>query len=361
MHFSVLPSYKYPPMKQIMPILFIVLSANANGQCKTVYGNRAVCPTFKDSFELYQNTLEVLKFYEKNPAYQKIRTIAVKTDKSRKDVFDRLQNARRLFHLVRQQQNTDTAKSGIKRPTDISYSEYFKYLNEYRFYQRELENQIINHHSPFPLYDNRISPLVVNEYKCVDENNEYVGDLVNIPLYVPLIVKPTKLLTEKEKETREELIRKLENDDVNNLFEDIQDNAESAKKVTKKEPEKKQELKNDPVIPKEVIEEKTDKSENNTVAVEPVTKTPATPSEPTKPAKPPFVFDDRFANPVYYYNQYGSGSIIGFSIKQYFRKLKPEEYDEFMLPKSTREFLSDEDRIQRWLRSRYGNYYTFFL
>jgi hypothetical protein len=42
-------------------------------------------------------------------------------------------------------------------------------------------------------------------------------------------------------------------------------------------------------------------------------------------------------------------------------KLKPEEYDQYVLPKSTRDFLSDEDRILRWLRAKYGNYYTFFL
>ena len=345
-------------MKQIMPIFLILLSANSFGQCKTVYGGRSNCPTFKDSLELYQNTLEVLKFYEKNPAYQKIRTVAVRSEKERKEVFDRLQNARRLFHLVRQPGQIADTNSTIKRPTDISYSEYFKYINEHRFQQRELENQIINHHSPYPLYDNRISPLVVNEYKCVGENNEYIGDLVNIPLYVPLMVKPTKLLTKKELETREEIARKIEDNDLENLFGDLNETSETAKPTAPVSPVKKQ----------EIVEAEVPKP-NNTVLVEqnkensdPIKNKPQEkPIEPAVRIKPAFVFDDRFANPIYYYNQYGSGSIIGFSIKQYFRKLRPDEYDAYLLPKSTREFLSDEIRIQIWLRSRYGNYYTFFL
>jgi hypothetical protein len=345
-------------MKQIMPIFLILLSANSFGQCKTVYGGRSNCPSFNDSLELYKNTLEVLKFYEKNPAYQKIRTVAVRTEKERKDVFDRLQNARRLFHLVRQPgQNMDT-NSTIKRPTDISYSQYFKYINEHRFQQRELENQIINHHSPYPLYDNRISPLVVNEYKCIGENNEYLGDLVNIPLYVPLMVKPMRLLTKKEKEAREEIARKIEDNDLENIFGDLNETSETAKSGATNPPNKKQKgVEGENAKPdKTALAEQ--KAENN----EPVkSKVPAKPDEPVIPIKPAFVFDDRFANPIYYYNQYGSGSIIGFSIKQYFRKLRPEEYDTYMLPKSTREFLSDEIRMQNWLRTRYGNYYTFFL
>jgi hypothetical protein len=336
----------------------MLLSANTFGQCKTVYGGRSNCPSFNDSLEIYKNTLEVLKFYEKNPAYQKIRTVAVRSEKERKDVFDRLQNARRLFHLVRQPgQNMDT-NSTIKRPTDISYSQYFKYINEHRFQQRELENQIINHHSPYPLYDNRISPLVVNEYKCIGESNEYIGDLVNIPLYVPLMVKPSKLLTEKEKETREILAKKIEDNDLENLFEDLSELSETAKPSAPASPNKKQEIvETENPKPNKValVEQKVEKNEPSKQ------NEPAKPEEPAIPIRPAFVFDDRFANPIYYYNQYGSGSIIGFSIKQYFRKLRPEEYDTYMLPKSTREFLSDEIRMQRWLRSRYGNYYTFFL
>jgi hypothetical protein len=339
-------------MKQIMPIFLILLSANSFGQCKTVYGGRSICPTFKDSLELYQNTLEVLKFYEKNPAYQKIRTVAVRSEKDRKEVFDRLQNARRLFHLVRQSGQSVDTNSTIKRPTDITYSQYFKYINEHRFQQRELENQIINHYSPYPLYDNRISPLVVNEYKCVDENSEYIGDLVNIPLYVPLMVKPNKLLTEKEKEIKEKILIKIEDNDLNDIFTVLDEPTETKKISTTPSPIKKQEIveiKNPEPIKSDVVEEKTEKN------------APVKPEAPAAPVKPAFVFDDRYANPIYYYNQFGAGSIIGFSIKQYFRKLRPEEYDTYMLPKSTREFLSDEIRIQRWLRSRYGNYYTFFL
>lgn len=348
-------------MKLIMPILLIGLSAGVYGQCKTVYGNRAACPTFKDSFELYQNTLEVLRFYEQNPAYKKVRSVAINSERSRADVFDRLQNARRLFHVVRQDQNKNKLDSTTKKPTDTYFDSYFKYINENRFSQRELENQIINLKSPFPLYDNRISPLVVNEYKCINENDEYFGDLVNIPLYVPLIVKPVKLLSQKEKETRAEMIRKIEEDDVANIFEDLHDASEIANTTLSKETEKKEKsaTTSETVIGKE---------SNNRVSVrtsipEEIEKEKNTDqqTESSKPIKPAFVFDDRYANPVYYYNQYGSGSIIGFSIKQYFRKLKPEEYDEYMLPKSTRDFLSNEESMMRWLRSKYGNYYTFFL
>lgn len=345
-------------MKQIMPIFLILLSANSFGQCKTAYGNRSSCPTFNDSLEIYKNTLEVLKFYEKNPAYQKIRTVAIRSEKERKELFDKLQNARRLFFLVRQQGRQGDTSSAIKRPTDISYSEYFKYINEHRFQQRELENQIINHHSPHPLYDTRICPLVVNEYKCIDENNEYIGDLVNIPLYVPLMVKPSKLLTEKERESKELIARKLEANELDNLFEDINIDSETTESSKPFSPNKRQIIAtNENPEPNKVIFtaqlEKNNEQKKNTE--------PSKPTEPVSPVMSAFVFDDRFANPIYYYNQHGSGSIIGFSIKQYFRKLKPDEYDTYVLPKSAREFLSDEDRIQRWLKSRYGNYYTFFL
>jgi hypothetical protein len=307
-----------------------------------VYGSRSTCPSFQDSLELYQNTLEVLKFYEKNPAYQKIRSVAVKTEKDRKDVFDRLQNARRLFHLVRQYAQ-DSSKTNTKRPSDISYSQYYTYINEHRFKQRELENQIINTNSAFPLYDNRISPLVVNEYKNIDQNSDYIGDLVNIPLYVPLIIKPSKLLTPKEKETREELLRKIEDNDLEHLF----DEPEKGKVVQTSTIEKKE---NTPA--KEKTNEAVVEMEKSKKSIQP---------DSTQESKSAFVFDKRYASPVYYYNQYGSGSIIGFSMKQYFMKLKPEEYDQYVLPKSARDFLSDEDRILRWLRAKYGNYYTFFL
>ena len=73
------------------------------------------------------------------------------------------------------------------------------------------------------MYDLRICPIIVNEYKCIDSTSEYYGDLVNIPLYIPVVVKPYLLLTADENILRNEILhitpKKLPKQDKNLVIE----------------------------------------------------------------------------------------------------------------------------------------------
>ena len=171
--------------------LFFLL--NVDAQCLDVYSNKVDCPTMADSVTLYNNAVKVINFYETNPNYTRTGSDKISSAYDKLQIFQQLADARRMFKVIRRQ-----FPSKNIRFKDITYDEYYQEIDEYRFYQRELENQTVNREAAPSLYDLRISPVVVNRYTCNNIDYPYYGDLVNIPLYVPVVVKPFMMLNDSE-------------------------------------------------------------------------------------------------------------------------------------------------------------------
>jgi hypothetical protein len=257
---------------------------------------------------------------------------------------------------------------------DITYRDYYQEIDEYRFYQRELENQIVNKESPAPIYDNRVCPVVVNEYKCLDSTSVFFGDIVNIPLYIPVIVKPASMLTSAEKITREEILKNEYNIPSPPKKEKQLAKAPAPVKVITQTPQTivkteapSMPIKIAPVETVGITKPEIVKTELKSIPVKqlPVAAAVeipvATKPEPktiaaiaSTPVEKPIL--DRKGLPVYYFNGAGSGSIIGFMNNGNFRKVRKEEYQELMVMKYAQDLLENEDRFKTWLRIQYGGY-----
>jgi hypothetical protein len=212
---------------------------------------------------------------------------------------------------------------------NIPMNEYYVYIDDYRFYQRELENGILNINSPFPIYDIRISPLIINSYENRFSYDEYNGDFVNVALYIPVTVKPYKLLTDSEKIIRTEILKGI--------------------------------------IPKKILQPKTK-----------IKPKPELKSKPTKPLPkddsplesanidyiPPVIRKEyKYTVPplgavgIYYLNQYGGGYLMGFMVGRKFRKYLPTDEFYWAMPKWLRDFLNNDIELEKYLKNKLGSYY----
>lgn len=341
-------------MKIVLGIA-MMLPFFAHSQCTNIYGRRVECPTIQDSMVLYNNAIKVQDFFENNKLYVKTRTVKIVNEDEKRDIFNRLQQARSIFVLIRNEKVdvAQEAKFGSTKPNpnykDITYKDYYQEVDEYRFYQRELENQIVNKEAPAPIYDNRICPVVVNEYKCLDSTSVFFGDIVNIPLYIPVIVKPASMLTSAEKITREEILKNdynipsapIKEKQLAKAPTPVKTIAPTPSAIVKTDPQPIP-VKQLPVVAAVEIPTVV-KSEPKLIA--------AIPSVPVE--KPVY---DRKGLPVYYFNGAGSGSIIGFMDNGNFRKVRKEEYQELMVMKYAQDLLENEDKFKTWLRIQYGGY-----
>lgn len=167
-----------------------------------------------DSLIVYNNALKVYDYYENNPAYLKTRSVELITAGEKKEVYNLLEQGRRMFYVIRREiakltKEEQRFKSDVTpsvKYKDITYKEYYSEIDDYRFYERELENQIVNVNAPAPIYDTRIAPILINEYRNIDSNDVYFGDLVNLPLYIPVVVKPYILLSDNEITLRNQIL-----------------------------------------------------------------------------------------------------------------------------------------------------------
>lgn len=297
-------------MKFLLTIT-LVWSSVCYSQCYNVFGKKIICPDFDDSLVLYNNAVKVNDYFENNRIYTKTRSRTLTDNLDKKDIYVTLQKARSLFFIIRKDSSLNNENDPeYIRPKpgyqDISYEQYYQEIDEFRFYQRELENQIINEESPMPMYDNRICPIVVNEYKCIDTSSIFYGDIVNIPMYIPIVVKPVSLLSPRELVMRQEILHPEYNkisDEKGFLVSNEEKNERNVKKEI--------------TVPKKGL-------------------------------------------PVYMYNDYGSASIIGFMDKRDFIRLKPEEYEEYVVQEFARDLLGNENKLEKWLKIRYGEYYSIF-
>lgn len=318
-------------------IIFCLLTANfiSIGQCSDVFDRGSECATENDSLVIYNNALKVYEFYEKNPDYVKLSSKRLKTKQDVVDCFYQLQDAVDSFYnrwLLRERVLTggeDLPFVLIPRDgKNIEKKEYYLYLDEYRFYQRELENGILNLSAPFPLYDIRIAPLVINSYENRLGRDEYNGDFVNVALYIPVTVKPYNLLTDAEKVLR------------NKILEGTYILVKKNRKVRD----------TPPIVPKKTTVKDTTLLQSASIVFIPPTVT-----KPIYYTRPPWD-----ALPIYYYNPYGGGHLMGFAVGRKFRKyLETDEYYE-LLPKWLKQFLKDDKELWKYLNMRYGAWFDGF-
>ena len=287
-------------MKYFLSAILFFINSITYAQCFDVYGSKVDCPTEQDSLVVYNNALKVVNYYDKNPAYRLNRSIELVSVSDKQVVYEDMKTAKRMFFVIRKELKSmkpDKFSVGKVKASykDITYAEYYQEVDEYRFYQRELENQIININAPMPIYDTRIAPFIVNEYKNIDSTDSYYGDMVNIPLYVPVVVKPFALLTATEYSLRRELMHLL--------------------------PEK--------IVP--------------IISV-------------TKPALKRYNgFSE--GSPIYVYNRYGAGAFIGVLVGRKFKKVLPSQYKQCAVPLFAQLILEDEKELNALLRIKFGTYY----
>lgn len=321
----------------ILPI-FLVSFLFVNGQCKDVYEKPCDCPTLEDSLLLYINAISVIQFYDYNTSYQKTGSKDVRLDFEKREVFKLMEQSRRLFHVIRRylaeyKEGPKFASTTPKKKyIDISYNQYYKQINKYRFNQRELENQVINRFAPFPMYDTRIAPIFINEYKCTDSTSEFFGDLVNIPMYLPIVVKPDEMLSDSERIDRDKILksfnvhdlyikmkeRKLDNL-LNKIKKDISDTLPKTKRLESYE----------------MIDKNSLVVAHTNVA---------------------YITDQ----PIFYRDAYGGAGLIGFMVGRKFQKIEPKDYKTFALPKYCVELLQDDKKLTFFLKIILGGYYDGF-
>ena len=160
-------------------------------------------PTAQDSLDLYNNT-RLLEQYYKN--YQPGISGVNGTDGDGPFPGDP-----RVFENL--QEVTDFYEPGWDRITNrsdndnVSLDEYYQYIDENKFKQREIGNEMLDLRTPMGLYDKRIPPTMQHYYTNNIPGDYMEGDLVDIPLYDPALVIPESLIGEL---SPEELIRRRE-------------------------------------------------------------------------------------------------------------------------------------------------------
>lgn len=308
----------------------IMVSINSYSQCSDIFGNLTICPSADDSMVIYNNSLTIYNFYENNKSYNKVSTEDIKTQSDKVSVFKRMIQSREDYLTMLKKHEDYVKKNNLLTGfPDLPYNQYYTEVDEWRYYQRELEFKIINDGAPFPLYDIRLSPIIVNTYKNIDQTSEFYNDEVNIPMYIPVTVKPFSLLTPAEKLQRAEILSRIE---------EVKKKIEYQKKLSP--PIKK-------VKPIVVIEKDTMVktitpiivAKQDTIKVTPNLRIP---------------WD---ATPIYYHDELGRGCLMGFMIGRKFRKYLPTDEYYSAITNSVKELLNNDAVLEKYLKIRYGGYY----
>ncbi len=295
---------------KLLLVIPLIWASLTYAQCIDYQGKKVICPTAQDSLTLYQNAETVSFFYENNPSYVRTRVTILKTNFEKNEIYRKMEESRKTFNKLRVNQSSrNRSESAYK---DITYESYYRLNSTYTFFQRELENQIVNSASAFPLYDVRIAPLMVVEYACTDQRDPHVGDLVNVVLYAPVMIKPVYLLNDEEKNKRSMVLSLLK---------------------------------------------ETDESQHNALLDLVFNKTKKEISGDD------FVIAEREKGiadglPIYYSNSHGSSAIIGFMKGRIFYKLRADEYVAYAVPLYARQLLADQKALYGWIRQQYGAYFS---
>ena len=303
-------------MKYYLIILSMLISNVPYSQCRDAYGVSVDCPTAEDSILIYQNSLKVYEYYETNKEYKKLSSLKIKTTKDIIACYNRLDSSLTFFKSLWQMRERYLKGEDVdvlmpKGGENIPITEYYERIDEYRFFQRELECGILNTTSPFPIYDSRISPRLINTYRN-NKGEDFSGDEVQVALYVPVTVKPFALLTQKELDLRNKILGR--NDKL----------------------QKKNEPKDTQIVIKNV---------------DTVTKTTTV----TKIKFQGNIVSDMDGVPVYYTNG-TTYCFIGSVKKGIFRKVPKSKYKEYAIPNYGRLLLENEERLKKELKIKFGGY-----
>jgi len=311
----------------VILLAFVSLVCKSQSKdCVDIFGNDCECPTSEDSILVYENSLKVYEFYERNEYYKKIKIKKIVTEKDVYDCFQKLDSAYRAFMSMwmLRERYLKGEKVDVLMPRggkNIPIAEYFEKVDEYRFYQREFECGILNTSSPFPVYDIRIAPLYINTYRNHTSDDVFNGDEVQIAMYMPVTVKPFMFLTEKELEIRNKVLM----------------GTSRSKKVKKVVPEVAKIINKDttPVVVK--AKPLTIKfSENGLVKKDTTYK----------------IVPESEGVPVYYSNGI-TGSLIGFlSNKGVFTRIDKSQYK--YIHKFAVDLLQDIDKLKKELKIKFG-------
>jgi hypothetical protein len=317
-------------MKYILLLLTLFIFTKLPAQCLDIYGHNVECPSIDDSLVIYNNSLKVYSFFENNKSYKKISSIRLNSKLDVTRCFYKLDSSLDNFKLLWQQRerflNGEDLQILMPRGGEnIDVELYYQRIDDYRFYQREFENGILNTDSPFPMYDTRIAPLVINKY-INNYSDEFNGDEVEIALYIPVTVKPYNLLTEDEMKLRQKILGVKPKYVTSNIF-----------------PKRKVIMRTDSVV-KTIHSVKSNKKDSI-----------LEPSEFKYPT-----FSGNITNPIYASNGYTS-CLIGWLVGRKFRKIKPNEYSQFGVPLYGRELLENEKELDKTLRIKFGGYYQGLL
>ena len=310
-------------------VMLLLFSIKGYSQCIDVFGRASDCPTENDSFVVYKNALTVYEFYEKNRDYVKLNSKRLRTKQDVIDCFYQMEDAVdsfRIKFLLRERVINGEDIPSVLLPRDgknIPTEQYYTYIDAYRFYQRELENGILNMASPSPIYDIRIAPLLINSYENRFGTDGYNGDFVNVALYIPVTVKPYSMLSDSEKVIRKNILQG------------------QIPKIIKKQ-NKKVSI---PKLKAKVKDTTLLQTANIYYEPPPVVKQTGTTYPPMD------------ARPIYYENPYGGGWLMGYFVKRKFRKYLPTDEFYWCVPNWLKDFLNDDVKVEKYMKQKYGTYY----
>lgn len=153
------------------------------------YQNGGKSMTRQDSLNLYNNSLKIKDFYDKN------KYSLLDENIKPKEIFKQLDEKYNTFDEGKMRFLTE---NGVPNDRTITKEEYRKSIDDNIFLQRELDSKILNMDAPMQLYDRRVYPNIIKTYQDLDESSSSYRDKVNIPTYDPISVKPYDMLTPEE-------------------------------------------------------------------------------------------------------------------------------------------------------------------
>jgi hypothetical protein len=173
-------------------------------------GKSIPVPTTADSLALYNNSMDLLKYYGNQKKYASMGNEDVSSYYNSANITRANMDAVKELasRLSRKDYPTTSRVASIVNPDDEDFTMqdyYGRFVNQpYKYKQRELQNNIIDLDAPFALYDTRIAPTTRYTFKNIKEGNAWranplSGDFATFYGYDPLAVKPYSMRTPQEK------------------------------------------------------------------------------------------------------------------------------------------------------------------
>lgn len=156
-------------------------------------------PTRADSLDLLNNTKSLENYYSKyNKSYSSAQDASeVNVHALNKNSADTFFTSGASVKVPRK----DGTSMDLKREL-FPKDQYYKKVDNNRYYQRELADRILDTRAPMALYDKRIAPNNLTAYLNDIPNDGMNGDGITIYGYDPLSVTPWDMLNSKDKANR---------------------------------------------------------------------------------------------------------------------------------------------------------------